>query len=449
LKWAVLVVALASLLPFAEWVRRHPGHAPKVWTFMGLLPFAQSAVPQLDIAVISWEEWPGFVKGAELSALDLFTLAIYLTLPRARHPLPFRWSMALYFVAVLLSAFQAQEPVAALFYPWQLARTFLVYAVVAKACADPRFVPALLAGMAIGLCFQACIVIWQRFGLGVLQATGTFGHQNLLGLVSNFVVFPFVALLLAGYWRWTAVAAPLAGAIIAALTVSRATAGLAAVGYGLIFMLSAGRRWTSLKALLALIGVVAIMAIAPLVLSSFERRFALIPLSQTYDERAAFESAAAAILADHPLGIGANNFAFFSTTQGYSQRTRVVTVDLARSPHVHNVYWLAAAETGYLGLVAFVLLLLRPLGVAFLCGWRNRTDWRGDLLLGLGMALLLVYTHSFFEWIFFTAQVQYIFATTVGLVGGLAQQLGYWRRGAVRARQSGSLARSRPSEEVR
>ena len=52
---------------------------------------------------------------------------------------------------------------------------------------------------------------------------------------------------------------------------------------------------------------------------------------------------------------------------------------------------------------------------------------RGDLLLGLGVALLTVYIHSYFEWIFFTTYVQYMFAITVGLVAGLAQQLGYWR----------------------
>jgi O-antigen ligase len=435
LKWAVLVVALASLLPFAEWVRRHPGHAPKVWTFMGLLPFAQSAVPQLDIAVISWEEWPGFVKGAELSALDLFTLAIYLTLPRARHPLPFRWSMALYFVAVLLSAFQAQEPVAALFYPWQLARTFLVYAVVARACADARFVPALLNGMAIGLCFQACIVIWQRFGLGVLQATGTFGHQNLLGLVSNFVVFPFVALLLAGYWRWTAVAAPLAGAIIAALTVSRATAGLAAVGYGLIFMLSALRRWTGRKALAALAGAVALAVLAPVALSGLEQRFALMPLSARYDERAAFKSAAAAILADHPMGVGANHFVFAANAQGYYERVGISRAPENRAAHVHNSYWLTAAELGYLGFVAFILLLLRPLIVAFLCGWRNRTDRRGDLLLGLGTALLVEYAQFFVEWPFVVIKFQYFFAISAGMIAGMALQLGYWRCAAIRGKR--------------
>ncbi len=166
LKWVILAFALAGVLPLAAWLRRYPSIAPKLWTLMGMLPFAQAAIPHLNIALVSWADWPGYVKGAEFSALDLLTLALFLALPRARDPLPFRWPMALYFVAVLLSAFQAVEPVAALFYPWQLARMFLLYVVVTRSCADKRFIPALLTGMAISLCFEALVVIWQRFALG-------------------------------------------------------------------------------------------------------------------------------------------------------------------------------------------------------------------------------------------------------------------------------------------
>ena len=97
---------------------------------------------------------------------------------------------------------------------------------------------------------------------------------------------------------------------------------------------------------------------------------------------------------------------------------------------VHNVYWLTAAETGYLGLISLVILLLRPMIVGLRCGWRNRGDERGDLLLGLGISLLTVYIHSFYEWIFITFQVEYIFAATIGLIAGLAQQLGYWSTAA-------------------
>jgi O-antigen ligase len=148
------------------------------------------------------------------------------------------------------------------------------------------------------------------------------------------------------------------------------------------------------------------------------------------------------------MGIGANNYAFFATTEGYSRQAHVASVDLSLSPHVHNAYLLTAAETGYFGLVAFLLLLLRPLTTALLCSWQNRKDRRGELLLGLGVALLIAYIHAYFEWVFLIYELQYILAIIIGMVAGLAQELGYWRHGTVRGNRpyaSGGLVRRKNS----
>jgi hypothetical protein len=456
LKWVILAFAFAGVFPLAVWIRRYPSIAPPIWMLMGMLPFAQTAIPHTNFALISWADWPGFVKGAEFSGLDLVALAVYFSLPRARSPVPFRMAMLVYFAAVLLSSLQAEEPIAALFYAWQLARIFLVYAVVSKACVSERFVPSLLAGMSVALCFEACIVIWQRFALNVIQPTGALGHQNGLGLMSEFVVFPNLALLLARYPRLLLARYPrglalvtfFSGALTAALTASRATIGLAGLGYIALFSLSIQRRGTQWKALMGFIGVVGMVLLAVLALSSLERRFA-ISAGSSYDERAAFESAAATILADHPMGIGANNYAFFATTEGYSRNARVASLDPALSPHVHSIYWLTAAETGYLGLVALVLLLLRPLTVAFICAWRNRGDRRSELLLGLGTSLLIVYIHSAFEWATLNVEIQYVLAMVVGMVAGVAQKLGYWQHAGIRRRRSVSFGVLRRRRNLR
>jgi hypothetical protein len=62
---------------------------------------------------------------------------------------------------------------------------------------------------------------------------------------------------------------------------------------------------------------------------------------------------------------------------------------------------------------------------AFVIGWRNRGSPRGDLLLGLGMSLLVVSIHNFFEWIFVTYYIEYIFAISVGMIAGLIQQANF------------------------
>jgi O-antigen ligase len=429
-KWPALIIALAIIGPLANWLRRNPRHVPMIWIIMGLLPFVLDE-RHLYLALVSWAGWPGYVMGVELSVLDLLAVAIYLSLPRTGPSPPFWISMALYFLAAVLAAFQAESPLFALGYSWQLARMFLVYAVVSKAAAtDERVVPALLTGLAIGLCYEAGVTLWQRFGRGVLQATGTVGHQNLLGLMSHFVVFPWFALLLAGQRGWQPVAAPLAGVVTAVMTVSRATLGLGAAGYAGLFMLSAARRWTSRKALFLAAGATLVAILVPVVLSSIERRFdgQLEGTADAYDERAAFERAATMIISDHPWGVGTNHYVVAANTGGYNTRARVAAVQGSDSAHVHNAYLLVAAESGYLGIVTFVLMLLQPMVVAFRCGWRHRGDRRGDVLLGFGISLLVVYLHNNFEWAFVAHPVQYMFALDVGMVAGLAQQFGYWRR---------------------
>jgi O-antigen ligase len=404
---------------------------------MGFLPWISGLIIgpfHLFLALLSWTDWLGFAKGLELTVLDAVALAVYLSLPRAPQPPPFRISMALYFVAVLLSVFQARVIEAALFYPWQLLRMYLIYAAVTRACAaDPRTVRALMTGMVAGLFFETGDVIWERFALGLIQATGTAGHQNVLGMMSHFVVFPFFALLLARERGWLPAAATLAGVIVQLLTTSRATVGLAGFGYGTVFLLSAMRKWTSRKGQVLLIGTATLAVLAPVAISSFDRRFAVQDFGD-YDERAAMERAAAMMLSDYPLGVGANQYVNVSMTEGYGLRAGIAQTGNSMTAHVHNVYWLVAAETGYLGLVTFVLLLLRPLTVAFLCGWRHRQDQRGDLLLGFGVALLVVYIHSFVEWAFITYEAQYMFALVLGMIAGLGQQLGYWRQPAAHRR---------------
>lgn len=423
-KWLALGVFLAAMVPLSGWLRRNPHHKPKIWLLMGFLPFEMSILHSY-LALNSWAMWPGHVKGAEFSVLDGFALAIYFSLPHARHRLPFTFSMAFYFAAALLSVFQADVPMPALFYLWQLARMFLVYAVVARASTDPRVAPALLTGMAAGIIMEAGYTVWERFGLGILQATGTLGHQNTLGMVSHFVIFPFFALFLEKPQGWLTPAVVLAGLMIQVLTGSRATLGLGGFGYAAVYVIAAMGRWTSRKALVSLVAVAAIVLVLPLALTNFAQR-GEEQLSSSNEERVVLSTASAAMLADHPWGVGANHYVLKANAGGYYQRADVAWTSYSAT--VHNVYWLVAVETGYVGLIAFLLLLIHPMIVAFRCSWRNRGSQGGSLLLGLGVALLTVYIHSMFEWIFITFSIQYIFAMELGLVAGLAEHLGYWRR---------------------
>jgi O-antigen ligase len=374
-------------------------------------------------------EWGGYVKGAEISVLDLIALCLYTSLPRSPHPLAFRYAMGFYFLAALISSFQALAPLQSLFYPWQLARMFLVYATVVRGCVDLQVTRALMKGMGAALIMELFLVIWQRFGLGLIQTGGTLGHQNFLGIMSHLVILPFFALMLAGPRGSLPVAVVVAGAIIDVSTASRATVGLAAFGFVAIFVLSAIGKWTPRKGRALLIGAVALALLTPAVMVAFQERFNWVPLGdeESYDERGAYKTAAAMMLSDHPMGIGANHFAVIGNVGQYYERANVGAYASGRAGNVHNIYYLVAAETGYLGLIAFLILLSCPLIVAFRCGWRNLGDDRGNLLLGFGVALVAVYFHSWVEWSLATFSAEYLLVMTMGLIASNARQLGYWR----------------------
>lgn len=428
MKWLALGIFAMILIPLPGYLRRNPLHAPKVWMLLGFLPFVVDYL-HLYMALDSAPEWVGYVKGAEISVIDLLATALYFTTSGIRHPpLPFRIVMLFYLGVVLLSALQAFVPIEALFFLWQLSRMFVLYMAVTRGCVDPRVTPALLDGMGAGLILEAAFAIWQRFGLGMIQTHGTVNSQNLLGLMSHLVILPFFALLLAGRRGLFPVLVLLAGGFVVVSTASRGTIGLEGFGVAIIFVLSTGAKWTSWKGRILMIGVVAMSFLVPAAISSFQERFSNYPIDVgSYDERAAYIKAAGMMLTDHPLGVGANQFAVIGNIDHYYERAGVQIYSYALAGNVHNLYLLTAAELGYPGLIGLLFLLARPLIVAFRCGWNNLGDYRGDLLLGLGGGLLTVYFHSWVEWILVTVAPEYLLAIAFGLVAGNAQQLGYWK----------------------
>jgi O-antigen ligase len=226
----------------------------------------------------------------------------------------------------------------------------------------------------VGIGAEFCISAWQRLAHGELQVGGTFGHQNALGMAVNLAAFPLLALWLSGSRGWEFTFGPVAAILTAIMTASRATIGLGAAGYALTFCLSALQGWTRRKATFALVSVISLALLLPFALTVLNARFEANPLSPDYDERAAFQNAALAMLADHPFGVGANNYVVTANTQGYNERAGVALTYGSLSANVHNVYLLVAAETGYLGLATFVVLLAGPLLMALQRGWRSATN---------------------------------------------------------------------------
>lgn len=429
MKYVSLLIALAGIFPLSLLMRSAPVIQKYAWTAVGILPFLIQAV-HIDIGLISWgNKWFGYVYGIEISIIDLIVAALFIISKKPKDGINYHFPFILYFIAILISFHQADEPMASAFYLFQYAKVYFLIIVVARASVDEAVSAELLKGMALGLVIQIFVISWQRWGQHMIQPTGTFIHQNTLGLAAHFVVFPHMMLLLAGLRRLQFALIPVTGMLIAALIASRAALGFIVLGLVVCMSVSFLRRWTSHKAKIALICILGAVAMAPVAATSFQARFEATPLDEAeYNERAAFNRAALMILNDRPMGVGANHYVNEAKNAGYSIRAGVIPFEGNLNNIVHNAYLLAAAETGYFGMVSFVLILLMPFYTAFRYGWLARQSRVGDLLLGCGIAILIVGLHSFLEYIFFGKGVQYLFGITAGIIFGSAAKVRSMRR---------------------
>jgi O-antigen ligase len=444
MKWFGLVVLLCAIPVLAAVLRGVPKSRAWIWMGLGLLPFVIEKV-NLDVAPVSWPYWPGYVKGIEFTPIDSIAIAVLLAHGFGPRWPRFTFAWILYVAAAAASIASAGQPTASVFSAWQALRVMVVFLAVARVSAEPAGVKAILRGMMIGILLNAGFSVAQHLR-GVYQATGLFGHQNTLGMMTHFIAFPAAAMVLARRDSFALLAA--AGSVgVAILTASRATIGLQGAGYLVLAMLAVAQRRTP-RNFAFMVGALASVAIlAPLALSVLAPRFVQAEKSH-YDERAAFAKTAWLMIEDRPFGVGANQYVIVANTQGYSNRAGVVWSTGSRGTNVHNTYLLTAAEQGFVALAPLLLLLLGPPSAALLAAFRFRRSPQGAALLGCAVAGFAVAVHCGFEWIFVRYPVQVAFAANIGLISGLLYQCqagARQRQGAMRAAAAAKPAEQRSS----
>jgi O-antigen ligase len=417
-----LIFILLAIPMAVAWLRANPGQRKWAYFAVGVLPFTISAL-NLDASLISWPTWSGYAKGLIITLLDSLALALIIVSRAPARRLPFLGLLIAYLVAAAISMGFSTLPMSTSFYVFQLMRVVILFVAVASFAGQIGALRWLATGLAAGAIFQVIVTIDQKFS-GAAQAAGTMGHQNLLGLMLHFVTLPLLAFLLAGERRKIFMLGVLAALVAVAFGASRGAVGFVGIGMAILFFLSIVRKPTAHKWKMAGLAVLALAVITPVVISSFGDRYEVRPDSEgSNEERIAFEAAAKAMWSDHPMGVGANQYIVTANVSGYSERAGVIWNYASRSAPVHNMYLLIAAETGWLGLVTFAMLILWPIlrGLAFAFG--NRTDPRGEIVLGASVAILVLALHGLYEWVFVTFYAQYVFAISLGMIAGIIRQV--------------------------
>jgi putative inorganic carbon (HCO3(-)) transporter len=257
-----------------------------------------------------------------------------------------------------------------------LVQSVLVFAYIATQVRARGDILVVLGAMLVGLAFEGALAVAEYAGFSVPAVAGltsrvdvgdtarfggTIGSPNAAGAYFGLLLVPALATFMAPVGRglrWLAGCAFALGLFGLATTFSRGGWLGFAVALGIFCAIGLYRRWFSGRALAVV--VIAVLLVA-------------VPLGGPVRDRLTGDDAGAAasrtplaltaakISLDHlPLGVGANNY----TTVLGEYRTR----DIANtwSYTVHNKYLLVLAETGVVGLAAFLAFLVATLR----SGWR-------------------------------------------------------------------------------
>lgn len=416
MSWIFLLGVGALCLGLAALFKSNPRHIGPGLFVMSISLYFQD--PFLYAAPISWQHWPGPVKGLEVSVVDAFALAILYATKGPKVPAALKFGLALYVAGFLISSFQAVHIEPTIFYGWQLLRAVILFlAVFNVAATNSKYLIAIAGGLAAGLFFEAAYVALQ-YARGVAEPGGTLGHRNMLGLSSHFAVMPMFALLLAAQRQKLALLTAGSGLCVALLGGSRATIGFYAIGLAAVAFLSLWQKPTGRKMGFAVVAALALVLAAPAMNWALQRRADSAAVGSTY-ERNAMTLAAKMIIADHPMGVGANQYVIIAATRGYSARAGVAWVESSRGAPVHNSYLLVTAELGFLGLAGFLTVL----AYTFTAALRNLRRFKGQgepsaLLVGYLGTGIAVAGHLAYEWLFASFLFHYLLAITLAAILG-------------------------------
>ncbi len=426
MKYAVfavlLVLAVPAMAALAWQSEKWRGH------LFSLLIFATGLGDHGNMHLLSIETYRGPDRGFEVTLADLVCWALALAVVM-RRPGRIRWipynlgPMLLYFGVAGLSSIDAPQGLLASFTLVKMFRGFLLYWTVINVIRVGVPVKSIWHGLlAIGIVFPL-YAVYQKYGQGIYRVPVMFDHSNTVPLYLNQVLPILLAMGLSAKWLKTRAALFSLGCVLAMLltvvmTFSRGGMVLALVAV-LGVLLVANRKTRSMRVSVASMVVVGGLVLGGLATGrSIMERFIEAP-EASHMAREEFNLAAKAMASDSTLGVGVNQFSYVLTNNPrYSQFIQVMSNEKQKGV-CHEIYFLTAAEMGWVGLAAFLLVLLRFLWFASREAFR-RPGYEGLLQAAIALGMLVLHLSGLLEWVFRITPIFFLFLLCCGLSVGLA-----------------------------
>jgi O-antigen ligase len=331
--------------------------------------------------------------------------------------------LLVYVVIVALSVVLARDANLAGFQLFLLVQAFLLYLYVLHSVRCRQDILFIVTMLMISLILVSLTMIGVRFvghNISVgnisaridsfLRVSGTFGSPNAAAAYLTLMLAPALSVLLSrvrSEYKWLAAVGFTLGSVALVLTFSRGSWISFIVSVAILCLLAWRRGWLSPTLPIIVIAVIATLTLfSPLQDLFFARLFG--DDGGSAQSRVPLIWLAFRMIRDHPvLGVGANNFAIMIERYANSEFSRNWLYT------VHNQYLLVWAETGIIGLVAFISLLFTVLRRGWQ-GWRANDRFLSPLALAFTAAILGHLLHMFVDFFNQRPQVQLLW-----LIAGL------------------------------
>jgi hypothetical protein len=445
-KLAALGVALSLLVPgmatAALLFPRLRGYLLSLMIFLTVLGSHGS------LNLFSRELYRGPDRGFEFTAADLMCWALIVAMvvrfPRRIEWFPRNsWLLLLFFLNACLLAAVAAEPLFTAFSVWKCLRIFCLYWCTVNCLrldTHRRYVWLGYAGAALVL---SALAFEQKYLLGIYRVNGPFDHSNTIPLYANMLL---PVLLIWGLcdrelplWK-SGLSIALSLGLLFAVICTFSRAGIAfAAGCFLCAVVWANVRSSTPRVrvttlLLGLLMTGALIRVAGPILIRIQTAPKASEMAR--DE---FNYAAQLMLRDHPFGVGLNNFSYVLTNQTQYRQHFEAMKNEEQAGVCHHIYWLTVAETGYIGLILYLLLIVRLCWSALRGAWRNKSI-HGTLLFGVFLGFGALQASGFYEWAFRLTPVMQLFAIQAAVAVSWCVQRPQLRKVAAPAREPLTIA---------
>lgn len=407
---------------------------------------------RLDVNFFSHEWYRGTTRGIEVSFVDLLAFgivfsSIFFPLPGQRR---FYWPAGLGFILLYMAyaafSIMVSEPkVFGVFELSKMFRALMCFLAGALYVQSERELRILILALAVAVLYEGLDAVHQRYGQGIYRVTGSLDHPNSLSIYLLMTAPIMVAAFnstLPLWMRLLCLAAICSAGMGVVLTASRA----AIPAFGLV-MLGATLACISWKITIRKVAVTTIimLAVGGVLIKSWDivmARYAEATVGEEYadetkDNRGRYLRLAGAILEEHFLGVGLNNWSYW-VSKKYARQIGVneyedyddIPESLLKSTTefdwaskyaapAHNLGAITAGELGIPGLILFSLLWLRWFTMSGSFIFPRVLQPLRRIPVGIFFGLFGVFLQSLTEWVFRQTQVLLSIHLLVGVLASL------------------------------